>query len=416
MSNLRVLVCAFTCCPDAKPGFSGGEDVLGWNLVKQIARFHEVWALTDQEDQSSIEEALIEESLPNIHFVYVGLPGWLRPMLRFQGAHQIYYYLWQLSAYFTARSLSRRTDFDLFHHITYANDWMVSFIGAFLRIPYVRGPGGGAHRTPKGLEKEYPFKGRIWEKCRSLGQRIFRLDPVFIIGQRRARAILICNRESAANIPAMWAGKVHLFPVSGVSHNDLALAGSVVEEHQQFRVITAGSLLRIKGFSLAIRAFKAFSDKYSNAEFTIVGSGPEEPRLRTLVSKLELEEKVSFLQAIPRDELLLEMASSDVFLFPSLRDGGGTVAIESMAVGKPVVCLDTGGPGTHITEDCGVKVAPLSPKYAVDKLLQALERLYLNTELRLAMGQAAHERAQAYYQWDKLGEDLMEIYNQAVDP
>ena len=72
MPELRILTCAFTCCPAAKPGFSGGEDILGWNLVKQIARFHEVWTLTNSEDQASLEQVLTEESIDNIHFVYVG--------------------------------------------------------------------------------------------------------------------------------------------------------------------------------------------------------------------------------------------------------------------------------------------------------------------------------------------------------
>src|SRR5260370_28570115 len=72
-----------------------------------------------------------------------------------QGGIQIYAYVWQVKAYFVARRLHRRFPFDIFHHITYANDWMASFIGALLPVPYVRGPGGGAHRTPRELLQEY---------------------------------------------------------------------------------------------------------------------------------------------------------------------------------------------------------------------------------------------------------------------
>ena len=135
--KLRVLACAFTCCPPDRPGFAGGEDLLGWSLVQQAARYHEVWVLTHDETRRSIEEELAERPLPNVRFSFVSLPSWMRPMLRFQGTHQFYYYLWQIKAYFAARKLHRRVRFDLFHHITYANDWMVSFIGALLPITYV---------------------------------------------------------------------------------------------------------------------------------------------------------------------------------------------------------------------------------------------------------------------------------------
>ena len=201
MTRRRILACAFTCCPPGTPGFSGGEDVLGWNLIQQIAQTHEVWALTQAVDRPNIEQGLSDHPVEGLHFHYVGLPQWLGPLLKFQGGHQLYYYLWQIKAYLSARKLHQKLGFDLFHHITYANDWMVSFIGALLPIPYVRGPGGGAHRTPKGLEHEYPLGGRLWEKVRTVGQWLFRHDPLFIMGQSRAGAILVCNRDSVGKIP-----------------------------------------------------------------------------------------------------------------------------------------------------------------------------------------------------------------------
>jgi len=412
--RLRILACTFACCPPGKPGFRSGEDVLGWNLLRQIGRFHEVWALAYAPNRPSIEQAVEEESISNIHFCYVDLPSWLRPLLRVQGGHQIYYHLWQLRAFFVARSLEKRCRFDLFHHITYANDWLASFVGALLPIPYVRGPGGGAHRTPKGLEKEYPLSGRVWEKIRTVGQWILRHDPLFARGQSRAHAILVCNRESMAQVPSKWAHKVQIFPVSGISQQDLGVDTPTEVDDSRFRILSAGSLIKIKGFGLAIKAFGKFIETHPEASLTIIGSGPEESRLRALVRRSRLEDKVQFLEWMPRHQLLTQMAMCDVFLFPSLRDGGGTVVVEAMAIGKPVVCLDTGGPGMHITEEYGVKVTPGSREQTVERLKSALERLFEDKDLRLKMGQAARRRAQQVYQWDALGERLTNIYQTAL--
>ena len=338
-------------------------------------------------------------------------------MLRVQGCHQIYYHLWQLRAYFAARNLNKQHRFDIFHHVTYANDWLSSFIGAFLPLPYIRGPGGGAHRTPRGLQTEYPVAGRIWELIRRVGQNVLRHDPVYIKGHRRASKILVCNRESMEQLPKNWAKKAEIFPVSGISSADFEIDRPTQEfTSTHFRILSAGSLIKIKGFGLAIKAFGAFRYSTPDSSLTIVGSGPEKPRLEVLVKTLGLENSVHFLDWMPRNQLLGEMARCDAFLFPSLRDGGGTVVVEAMAMGRPVVCLDNGGPGMHITEEFGIKVAPGSQSETVQRLQQALKRLHQDENLRIAMGRAAKKRALEFYEWDALGERLANIYENALSP
>tara|TARA_Y100000588_G_scaffold395323_1_gene523368 strand:- start:1577 stop:2827 length:1251 start_codon:yes stop_codon:yes gene_type:complete len=408
------LACAFTCCPPGKPGFTGGEDLLGWNILAQIARYHDVWVLTNAEDQASVEEGLRESGLESINFHYIGLPSWMKPFLRFQGAHQFYYLIWQIVAWFAARRLHREIGFDLFHHVTYANDWMGSFIGAYIAIPYVRGPGGGGHRTPKGFESEYPIGGRIWEKVRSFSQWLFRHEPVFVRGQSRARAILVCNNEAELVASKKWGSKTKLFPVSGISSEDLATRQQS-QTDGKFRVITAGSLIRVKGFGLAIKGFREFAREHPEANLAIIGDGPELPRLTNIVKHSGISNQIHFLGELPRDQLLGEMGGSDVFLFPSLRDGGGTVVVEAMGLGKPVICLDAGGPGMHITQECGVKITPQSPQQVVDDIAIALEDLYQNTDLREQLGRSARKRAEELYHWDRLGDRLRNIYDRALD-
>ena len=275
--KLRVLVCAYACSPGGSAeAFGGGELVLGWNLVKQLGRFHQVVVLTSTQNRANIEFALPREPLPTVQFHYFDLPSWMAFLRGIQGGIQVYAYLWQLKAYFVARRLHREFQFDVFHHITYANDWMASFIGALLPVPYIRGPGGGAHRTPRELLEEYPIGGRLWERLRAAGQWIFRHDPFFVAGQRRARALLVCNREALEAIPQKWRAKASLFPVNGVSADDLNLPMSDEVCSNSFRVLSAGKLLRIKGYALALRAFKQLAVRYPNAEFVIIGSGPEQ--------------------------------------------------------------------------------------------------------------------------------------------
>ena len=134
--------------------------------------------------------------MPNATFLYLGLPKYLEFLNNFHGGVQIYAYLWQIKAYFVAKKLHKQIHFDIFHHVTYANDWMASYIGALLPVPYIRGPGGGAHSVPKNFLSDFSIAEHFSERFRSIGQWIFRHDPFFIIGQERAKNILVCNNEA----------------------------------------------------------------------------------------------------------------------------------------------------------------------------------------------------------------------------
>ena len=416
--SLRVLVSAFACCPSTSSRFSGGEDILGWHLVKQIARFHETYVLTHAPDRADIEQSLAHTPELHLHFEYVALPRWLRPLQRVQGGIQLYCYLWQIRAYFVARKLLARYQFDLIHHLTYANDWMASFLGALLPVPYIRGPGGGAHRVPAGLLNEYPLAGRIAEQVRTAMQWLFRHDPFFVWGQRRARKILVCNREARNALAWGWRTKAVLFPVNGVSSEDLTClnGSSPTGGTQGFHVLSAGKLMRLKGFPLALKAFKRFSEHHPDAQLEIIGDGPDRHHLLWLIDSLGLKERVRLTLWKPREEFLSLLSQCDVFLFPSLRDGGGAVVVEAMGAGKPVVCLDLGGPGWHVTDTCGIKVAAHDPKQVVADLAEALETLHQDDGLRFRMGQAARERARSVYHWDRLGERLRDIYQDVLAP
>ncbi len=413
----KVLICAYAClsAPDKRFNLvDGGEGSLGWSIVKQLDRFFQLIVLTHKDNKQYIESKIVKEPLLNTKFIYFGLPSWVEGLQKIYGGVQIYAYLWQIKAYFVARKLHRENNFDIFHHVTFANDWMASFVGALLPIPYMRGPGGGAHKVPEGFVKKYKFNQKIAERVRSIGQWLFRHDPFFIIGQNRSKVLLVCNYEAKNAISKKWQSKVYFFPVNGISLEDLPLIDYANENSNHFLILTAGRLIKIKEIDLAIRAFKLLSDKVLEARFVILGDGPEINNLKNIVKSLKLENKVLFKGWLARENVLKQMADCDVFLFPSLRDGGGNVVVEAMASGKPVICFDLAGPGFHIDENCGIKIKPENPKQAVKDMAEALEKLYLDKDLRLRLGQGARKKAEKEYDWDKLGDRLFEIYKKVL--
>ena len=91
---MKLLISAYAC----EPGL-GSEPGVGWNCVRQAARFHEVWVLTRKNNREPIENALKTVPLENVHFAYFDLPRWARFWKRGTRGLHLYYYLWQIGAY-----------------------------------------------------------------------------------------------------------------------------------------------------------------------------------------------------------------------------------------------------------------------------------------------------------------------------
>lgn len=406
----RALICAYACAPPGSPSFHGGEELLGWRLVQEMSRRHEIDVLVSAEHQDSIKGRSTDL---DARFVFVDLPPLLTGLRNWQGGIQLYAYLWQVRAYRVAKKLHEQRDYELFHHLTYANDWMASHIAALLPIPYVRGPGGGAHRVPDSLLANYSLSFRAAQLARSVGQHLFRMDPLFRHGQERASRLFVCTEESKQALPQRWWSKAELLPVVGLSEDEFP--EGVDHEADGFHVISAGKLLPHKGFDLAIRAFSRFRKMTHQGRLTIAGDGPDHSRLRSVSRELGVDEFVRFPGWLPRDEILARMRESDVLLFPSLRDGGGAVVVEAMATGLPVVCLDVGGPGLHVTDEIGFCIEPAEPDRTVHELSSALHRLHESPELRRRMGERARRRAWERYRWKRHGDVLDRAYRTAVE-
>jgi len=140
------------------------------------------------------------------------------------------------------------------------------------------------------------------------------------------------------------------------------------------RFLSVGRLLHWKGFHLAIRAFAQSGVK--EAEYWFVGEGPEQRRLEALARRLGVADRVRFLGKLPREKVLEVLAQVHALIHPSLHESGGWVVMESIAAGRPVICLDLGGPSMQVTESVGFKIAAQTPEQAVRDIAKAMRLLF----------------------------------------
>jgi len=403
--RLRVLVSAYAC----EPG-RGSESGIGWDWVRQVARFHDVWVVTRSSNREAIEGALAAAPLPGVRWIYFDLPRRARFWKRGTRGARLYYYLWQVGAYFAAARARRDVRFDVAHHVTWGNYWSPSLF-ALSAIPFVWGPVGGGESAPRPFYASFGLRGRAYEHARDLARALGEWDPLLRATCRGARVSVATTPDTARRLVRLGARRVEVVPHAALPADEIAaLAGVPPREGAPFRLVSVGRLLHWKGFHLGLAAFARAAPGLGDAEYWIVGGGPQLGRLTRLARSLGVGDRVRFLGALPRREVLAAVAASDVLLHPSLHDSGGYVCLEAMAAGRPVICLDLGGPGLMVTDDTGVKVAARDPEQAVRDLAAAITRLAGSAELRARLAARGRERVRAEFDWDRRGDLLAHLY------
>jgi glycosyltransferase involved in cell wall biosynthesis len=380
----------------------------------QISRYHDVWALTSTEHQAAVEAEIAVNPLPGVKWLYVQVPGWKMPNR--ERGRRIHYYLWQIMAYRAAKRLQHRVRFDVIHHLTYASYWTPSFL-AQLDVPFVWGPVGGGESIPPQMYATLTPEARRFERVRDLARQLsHNLDPFVKRTARRAAASLATTGETAVKMRELGASTVLIAPESGLPETEIQMLNALPEltNDGPFRVISMGRLVGWKGFHLGIMSFAELVKQHPDSEYWIVGDGVERPRLESLARELEVDEKVKFFGLLPRAEALRCLAQSHVLLHPSLHDSGGWVCLEAMAAGRPVVCLNLGGPAVQVTDSTGIRVIANTPEQTVRDLVVALDALASSSQKRLYMGKAGKQRVWDEFNWNDKGARVSQVYRNLV--
>jgi glycosyltransferase involved in cell wall biosynthesis len=331
---VKVLISAYAC----EPG-RGSEPGAGWNWATAAAVHHDVWVVTRANNRAVIEAELRRRPVPRLRFVYVDLPEWSRRWKRGNRGARAYYVLWQLEALRRARRLQRRIAFDVVHHLTFANMWLPA-LACFTGPPFVLGPVGGGTTVPLHLYPELGVGGAIREAALRGARFASLANPLVRSGWRRARAVIAQNAETSSTLERRTPAPVVVHPHSSVDPDRLQVAVRGTRRSSRPLALYAGRLVPFKGVSLVIRSLV----ELPGWTLEIVGSGPDERRLRRLAVRLGVDSRVAFVGWKSQEELWRRLAEATALVAPSLRDEAPLIFVEAMTIGTPVVGLDHAGP------------------------------------------------------------------------
>jgi len=234
------------------------------------------------------------------------------------------------------------------------------------------------------------------------------ISPFVKYSLKRADKILVGSHNLIESSPYLkpLKNKCIVVPFGldiNFNDNDNSQAEKIKKAYQNKKILLAvGRLVYYKGFQYAVEAMKSI-----DAQLLIIGSGPNEEKLKKLIAKFNLEDKISILP--PQPSLAPYFLACDLFLFPSVErsEAFGLVQLEAMAAGKPVIntYLHTGVEEVSINNKTGITVPPRDVK----ALSAAIKTLLSNPELITKYASQARERYQQNYTLNKFKDRIIKI-------
>lgn len=407
----NILISAYGCEPD-----KGSEQGVGWHWVLEMAKTEQLWVVTRSNNQESIERKFPKEYKQNVNFIYYDLPSIFQYLKNKDRGLYFYYSFWQLGVFTVAKKLSREINFDYCMHLTFGSMWMPTFMH-WLPIPFIWGPIGGGEEVPFNLIKTLPKKSRLIQYIRYILIKGIKGNLFFIQATHKAKAILVRTEDSKNVFPQCYHNKIKVILETGINKQQLS---SYKKEHTDdlnnvINLVVTGRLVTLKNVELAIRSLGIVGKKNKNIILTVVGDGPLKPSLIALAKKLEVDKQINFVGNVTQKKAIDYIQRSDVFVFPSLKEGGSWSLIEAMAVGLPIVCVDTSGMHVITDDDCAYRILPSTPKLMLQQMSSAINELVESKELRETMGDNGRMRLESLFLWQHKGEFIQKLLSDLDD-
>lgn len=360
MSRLRVLVLGWYCDPEKV-----SMPYVTYSHAAALAQLHDVSLVIEPPSEASVRRAnapfrsIEVVAMPLLERIY----AWsLRRIFKYNYDTQIltafgypFYLAFEWCAW---RQLRRRIyagEFDVVLRVNPMQPVLPSPFAFFLRkgpIPFVIGPLNGGLPWPPGFRQLEDQK----EWVSSL-RGLYRYLPFARSTYRKSAAIIAASSQTYSEFTA-YGDKLFFVPEPGIAASKCSDEARESDPSAKLELIFVGGLVPRKACDIALRA-AARLVRENLAHFTVIGDGPERPRLEELARSLGIENGVTFAGWVSHAEVIKGLKAADIFVFPSLRDNGAGVVFEALGTGAVPVVVDFGGPGDIVRPEVGYKV-PLS--------------------------------------------------------
>ncbi|ELC8330629.1 glycosyltransferase family 4 protein [Clostridium perfringens] len=400
---MKILYIAYSCSPTY-----GSEDAIGWNIPFQAAKAgHIVDVITKAEHKEIIESWIKNSSdnnIPKFHFIEIN--KFLKKV-----AHGPLYTLrlfdFSKKAYKIAESLSCNSKIDIIHQITPVEFRSIGDYGNIKGIQFILGPIAGGQKIHKSLSS-YSTK-KIQEWIRILMNRAVIQSKTYKKKFEKANVVLFANDETKDFfIKNGYSVKESIvIPEIGVIDN-LKDKKIYKDFYDNITFLMVGRLITIKGFDIVLDSITNIKNK--NFNIRICGDGELLEHFKYRIKEEKLGKNVELIGFVDYREMESEYKNADVLIMPSLREATGTVLVEAMTHGIPVITFNQFGAKKIVSNKCGyiLNLNNCSQK-PYEKIAEAIDYFIENSNQIKIKGKKAQEVI-AQFTWEKKFELYSKIY------
>jgi glycogen(starch) synthase len=178
------------------------------------------------------------------------------------------------------------------------------------------------------------------------------------------------------------------------------------------RVLCLGRLSNEKGFDLALTAFSSIAKRFPYLRLIVAGDGPERAALTKQAAEMGVKDVVDFLGWVAPEQVPALINTATMVVMPSRLESLPLTALQAAHMARPVVGARVGGlPEVVADQQTGLLVE----KENSQALANAIASLLEHPETAKQMGQAAQERAQKKFDWERHVNAYDRLYRKLVE-
>lgn len=183
-------------------------------------------------------------------------------------------------------------------------------------------------------------------------------------------------------------------------------------------ILLLGHLARWQGIETLLSSFNLIRSSIADARLIIVGSGPDEIFLRSLISSSDFRDDIKMVGQVSQSTAVQYINAADVCVAPFTQERNSTIGLSPlklyayMACARPIVASDIVGVGDTIQgSNCGIVVEPDNPRMFASAIVQVLQDFDFAQELG-ANGRAA---VLASHSWERIAKILEGTMMETID-
>ena len=302
-------------------------------------------------------------------------------------------------------------EYDIVHRITPLSPTISSPIARKVNsagVPFILGPLNGGVPWPKHFDAERRAEKEWLSYLRDAYKHLPGRDRAL----KHTSSIIVGSRHTQTEIPERYQSKTVYLPENGI--DPLRFNRTAQPTGDILKACFVGRLVPYKGADMLI---EAAADLVRNGQMAldIIGDGPMLDQLMAQAKSLGCQTGLTFHRWIPHAEVQSILSQSHILSFPSIREFGGGVVLEAMALGVVPVIVDYAGPGELVTSDTGFKVPCGSREDIIAAFRETLAQLSHNPGSLAPMARNAKARVDDYFLWSRKAAQIQEVYDWTLD-